>query len=458
MVRGNHASVDLRKQTFSRERSINLALSHRGLEALKGVSKCLDISALLAQAVPMSGRMIHSLKRDEPQPQPYGIQGESLLSIDRRLLNEILLDATEPLENVYLHFTHELRTLDPSTGKCEFLNTKSGDLVTINAEFIAACDGAHSSIRSQLLKPARLRFNQFYIDHCYVELTVPSSEQLTKMTSFNPGKKSFGKWIMDPNHLHIWPRLDYMLIALPNPDGSFTCTLFAPWELVNGITESENLLTFFQTQFPDVLPYLPNLEAEFFGNPRGPLISVECSPHFYGRCVLLGDAAHAMVPFYGQGMNCGFEDVKTLFVHLRQLPKENLTLESLQLVLDGYSRERTPDTAAMGQLALQNYAEMRAHVVAPKYIVRRSIGRFLHRLLPYWFASQYHLVSFTSTRYSVCLSQGNWLNKVFDSIVATSALSAFVIACKLLKWNIFGSFRQGISKLLFQMHRYLESR
>ncbi|KAI9222571.1 hypothetical protein BC828DRAFT_345903 [Blastocladiella britannica] len=426
---------DLRKETFSRVRSINLALSHRGITALRG-TRGVQIDKLMALAVPMHARMVHSRTGDQAS-LPYGMDGECIYSIDRRMLNEHLLDLADALPNVSLYFNHEITSAQLDMGKVAMINRAIGEPITVTADLVVGADGAHSAVRRELMRPARMAFQQEYIDHAYLELTIPAAMPPAEAAARGNPRLAFH---LDPNHLHIWPRGSYMMIALANPDGSFTCTMFAPWNLLDAVKTPADLRELFAREFADAVPMLPDLEAEFFGNPRGPLMTIKAKPyHVLDRAVIIGDAAHAMVPFFGQGMNCGFEDVQVLFAHLRAhgvtatgptsasipaVPRGAIKDASLGAALASYSTARHVDVAAMCDLALANYEEMRAGVASRVFRAQRVVERLLSRALPFWATPLYTMVAFTSTPYAECLARGRALRRIALAIVAAGGVVA----------------------------------
>ncbi|KAL6042236.1 hypothetical protein STEG23_021557, partial [Scotinomys teguina] len=285
------AREDIRVAEFTRGRSINLALSYRGRQALKAVG--LE-DQVVSKGVPMRARMIHSLS-GKKSAIPYGNKSQYILSISRERLNKDLLTAVESYPSAKVHFGHKLSKCHPEEGVVTVLGP---DKVPrdVTYDLIVACDGAYSTVRAHLMKKPRFDYSQQYIPHGYMELTIPPKN---------------GEYAMEPNFLHIWPRNAFMMIALPNMDRSFTCTLFMSFEGFEKLQTSDDVLDFFQRNFPDATPLMGEqaIMRDFFMLPAQPMISVKCSPfHLKSHCVLMGDAAHAIVPFYGQGMNAGFED------------------------------------------------------------------------------------------------------------------------------------------------------
>ncbi|XP_055275680.1 kynurenine 3-monooxygenase isoform X2 [Moschus berezovskii] len=285
------AREDIRVTKSARGRSINLALSYRGRQALKAIG--LE-DQVVAHGIPMRARMIHSLS-GKKSAIPYGTKSQYILSISRENLNKDLLTAVEKYPNAKVHFGHRLVKCSPEKGVITVLGQ---DKVPkdVTCDLIVGCDGAFSTVRTHLMKKPRFDYSQRYIPHGYMELSIPPKN---------------GDYAMEPNYLHIWPRDTFMMIALPNTNKSFTCTLFMPFEEFEKLLTSSDVLDFFQKYFPDSIPLIGKqaLVKDFFLLPAQSMISVKCSSfHFKSHCLLMGDAAHAIVPFFGQGMNAGFED------------------------------------------------------------------------------------------------------------------------------------------------------
>lgn len=376
-------------------RSINLALSHRGIQALRAAGVA---EAVLSDAIPMVGRMVHD-PQGQTQLQRYGLEGQCIHSIGRRALNERLLDSAEATGRVTLRFDTPVEGAD-SEGRVLLSPTgKRRKPETLDADLILGTDGAFSPLRASLQRTPRFDHSQTWLSHGYKELTIP------------PGPN--GSFRMEPNALHIWPRHDFMMIALPNPDGSFTCTLFLAFEgeeSFAALSSPQAVEAFFTRHFPDAVPLLDRLEETFFENPTSGLVTVRCAPwHFHNRVLLLGDAAHAIVPFYGQGMNAAFEDVRLLMLALDASPNE-----PLHAMLDHWWRERKPEADAIADLAMHNFLEMRSHVANPTWLARRAVHRALHQLLPDTWTPLYSMVTFSDVPYSEALKraqrQDAWLN------------------------------------------------
>jgi kynurenine 3-monooxygenase len=373
--------ADPRSHQQDRGRSINLALSVRGLHALRDLGLA---DAVLADAIPMRGRMMHA-RTGQLTFQPYGTDPSDFInSVSRAGLNLALVRAAAKYDTVRLLFCHRCTGLDLATNSLELHDAEQDRTVTVPCQRILGADGAYSAVRAALQHRERFNYSQEYLSHGYKELTIP------------PGPD--GTHRMEKNALHIWPRQSFMMIALPNADGSFTCTLFYPYdgpESFAALKTEQDVRRFFEEQFPDAVPLLPNLVEEFFHNPTGPLLTVRCQPwHHDGRVVLIGDACHAVVPFLGQGMNAAFEDCTVLTECLRQ------HLPDWEKAFSAYEQQRKEHTDTLADLAVQNFIEMRDKVGSRLFLLRKKAELLLHRLLPRWYLPLYHLVTFTRTPYA----------------------------------------------------------
>ncbi|WP_433344248.1 FAD-dependent oxidoreductase [Micromonospora sp. CA-111912] len=390
---------DPRTGTAERGRSINLALSERGLDALRRIG--LD-GQVMADALPMRGRMIHPVA-GEPQFQSYSAAGDlAINSISRGALNNALLTAATALPGVRVAFDHRLVGLDPITGEMTF-ETSQGK-VTAAAPVVLGADGAGSAVRGQLLAYGVLGESLDFLDYGYKELTIPAVG---------------GEFALDPAALHIWPRGTSMMIALPNPDRSFTCTLFWP---THGTASFASLSSpaaierHFATHYPDLVPLAPNLVDDYQHNPVGVLGTVRCAPwQANGRVGLIGDAAHAIVPFYGQGANCAFEDVVVLDRCLDECD------DDWAAALPLFQARRQDDAEAIARMALTNFVEMRDKVASPVFQARRELDHALERALPGRYVSQYELVSFSTTPYGQVRRRVRRQQAVLGAVAATAA-------------------------------------
>jgi len=377
---------DMRQVRMSAGRSINLALSTRGIHALTQVNLWKQMQSII---IPMKGRMMHSVS-SELTFQPYGKdESEVINSISRAELNIALMNVAEA-RGVKIFFQHRCVGIDLRTGNLQLQDEKNGVQNAVQAEIVIGCDGSASAIRNEMLKMPRFNFSQHYLDYGYKELTIPAS----------PG----GKHLLEMSALHIWPRGNYMLIALPNIDGTFACILFLPFE---GPDSFERLTThaavqgFFQKNFPDAFAIMPNLADNFFANPTGAMVTVKCSPwHVGGGTLLLGDAAHAIVPFFGQGINCGFEDC-TVLLELLDRHDPDWTR-----VFSEFEQARKINTDAIADLAVENFVEMRDRVADPRFLLRKKIEIALEKKYPRRFVPKYAMVTFHRVPYSVALQRG----------------------------------------------------
>ncbi len=369
---------DLRKVDISAGRSINLAFSDRGNKAMKLVGIEDKVKKL---CIPMNGRMIHDKKGDTFLSNYSGRSHEYINSISRGGLNALLLDEAEQHENVKIYFNRKCKWVDFEKTTALFKDYNSDKEFIEDADCIIATDGAGSAMRKSyyLGKKFLFSFSQNYLTHGYKELSILPTEN--------------GDYKTYKNALHIWPRGDFMVIALPNLDGSFTVTLFLSFDEgeynFNNLTSPERVKEFFQKEFPDALALMPNLVNDFFENPTAPLGTVKCSPwHYKGNTLLMGDAAHAIVPFYGQGMNASFEDVV-------EFDKVLDTYEgNWEKVFKIYEKNRKKDTDAIADLAIDNFHEMKDHVANPIFQEKRKLEMELEKSFPDEYSSKYSLVTF----------------------------------------------------------------
>ncbi|MCG5442843.1 FAD-dependent monooxygenase [Micromonospora sp. NIE79] len=391
---------DPRAGTAERGRSINLALSERGLDALRRIGLAEQV---MTDALPMRGRMIHPVE-GEQQFQSYSAAGDRAInSISRGALNNALLDEAAALPGVRVVFDHRLVGLDPTDGALSF-ETPQGT-VAAKASVVLGADGAGSAVRGQLLAYGLLDESVDFLDYGYKELTIPPLG---------------GDFALDPDALHIWPRGTSMMIALPNPDRSFTCTLFWPNDGAGSfasLTSPAEIERHFTEHYPDVVPLAPNLVDDYQHNPVGVLGTVRCTPwQVYGTVGLLGDAAHAIVPFYGQGANCAFEDVVELDRCLDECADDWLAALPL------FQRRRKENVEAIATMALTNFVEMRDKVASPVFQTRRRVEHALERALPGRYVSQYELVSFSTTPYAEVRRRVRRQHRVLGAVVGGAAL------------------------------------
>ena len=404
---------DIRAMEQAEGRSINLALSMRGREALREVG--LE-GVVLEHALPMHARMIHS-KSGSLSTQLYGTKGQCIYSVDRLNLNKLLLEQAESNHNVTLNFQHQLLRADLMRKKLTFLKANRTEEKTteleVEKDFIFGCDGAFSTVRRQMMRWGRLDYSQEYIEHGYKELTMPPTLD--------------GKYAMDEGCLHIWPRGEFMMIGLPNQDRSFTLTLFMPFKIFQSIDTDEDLLAFFMKHFQDSVAKIgvDKLLHDYFQNPTGSVVSVKCRPHFMADSVLImGDAAHAVVPFYGQGMNAGFEDCLIFSEHLER------TGGDLALAAGQYAETHYKNCHTIADLSMYNYIEMRSHVTSWSFLFYKYLDNLLHFLLPSTFVPLYTMVAFTRMPYHNVVAQYHWQKKVVSWGLFT--VKAGMVGCGLL--------------------------
>ncbi|KAI9468764.1 kynurenine 3-monooxygenase, mitochondrial precursor [Coemansia sp. RSA 989] len=426
---------------LTEHRSINLAISERGFSALRRLDPELE-ARVKESVIPMHGRMIHSLDGKQTS-QAYDVFGKHINSVGRSTLIKLLLDEASSYPQVTLHFGFEFVRADFDSGRV-VLQDSSKEECCVDADLIVGADGAYSLVRQRMMARVRMNYSQTYIEHGYCEFSMPAQE---------------GAFAMNPNHLHIWPRGSFMLIALPNLDHSFTCTLFMPWSQFDQIKSNDDIVAFFHKHFPDALQLIgeQRIRLEYAANPKGSLMYLKCAPYTYKhRAVILGDAAHAMVPFYGQGMNCGFEDIEVLDrIMLGQSDKGDCTAtlsdEQLQQALDEYSAVRSVDTSAIVDLALQNYVEMRAKVVDFAYLARKFLEGMLHRLFPRQVIPLYTMVSFTSIPYAQVVQRWNqqslWLHRSIRMATAAAVVGIGAFSARMMGGHQLLPFSELLHKL-----------
>jgi kynurenine 3-monooxygenase len=366
---------DIRGANRTPGRSINLTLCDRGFNALDALGAGDIVRGI---SVPVYGRLIHGVKADLSF-QPYGNNNEAIYSISRSDLNEALLNFAEENFDIKFHFNEKCIGVDLETATVEMKNSVSGTVTKRRADRLFGCDGAHSAVRMRLQKLNLFNFSQQYWDQGYKELHVP------------PG--AGGCWASKHNALHIWPRGHYMLIAFPNTDGSFTCSLHIPYEgkiSFQSIKTGADLSALFEESFPDVIRLMPNLAEDFFRTPPHSMITIKCSPwSFKGKVALTGDAAHAIYPSYGQGANTGFEDCLILYECMQRHGRD---WESL---LREYESMRKPNTDAIADLCVEHFIELRDLVGDQRFQLRKEIERKINRLYPEKYKDLYSMITFT---------------------------------------------------------------
>ena len=394
---------DLRSTDISAGRSINLAFSDRGIKAmnlvgLKGKAKDL--------CIPMHGRMIHNLEQEEFLSRYSGLESEYINSISRSDLNALLLNEAEKMPNVKILFNQACIDVDLQNAKATFEDFTTKEKTIIQSDIIFGTDGAGSVVRKSMLDDHLFlfSFSQDYLTHGYKELIIPATKD--------------GGFRIEKNALHIWPRGENMVIALPNLDGSFTVTLFLSYEEgehnFKGLNTPEKVKAYFEKMYPSAAAHMPTLTEDFFNNPTSPLGTVKCSPwNSFGKVMLLGDAAHAIVPFYGQGMNASFEDV-VVFDEILDLYEGDWNK-----VFKEYQKKRKVDTDAIAELAIDNFHEMKEHTAAPLFQKKRKLETAFEQEFPKEYASKYRLVTFQEDiRYSEALRKGRAQDKAILNLLA----------------------------------------
>ncbi len=388
---------DIRKAEISAGKSINLALSDRGWKALKGAG----VDHLIREiAIPMPGRIMHDLE-GKLTYQAYGKEGQAIYSVSRGGVNARMMDIAEEVGNAKIHYNMKCLNADLEAGICHFEDTSTGERLEVKSDLIFACDGAFSAIRyNAMQKLDRFNYSQRYIEDGYREILLPA----------NPD----GSYKIEKNALHIWPRGRFMLIALPNEDGSFTCTLFMPFEGENSFEQlktRDQVDAFFKKTFPDFYEIMPNVGDAWEDHPLSSLAITRCYPWHHGKCALMGDAAHATVPFYGQGMNAGFEDCTVM---------NNLMLKhnhDWEKIFAEYSPLRKPDGDGLQDLSLHNYHVMRDYVADPKFLLQKKIeARFSDKYPEKWLPL-YSMTTFSEFRYSEAWKEGQRQQAIMDEVM-----------------------------------------
>lgn len=397
---------DMRKVKMSAGKSINLALSDRGWKGLEGIGIADEIKKI---AIPMYGRHIHH-KDGSTAYQPYGKNNQAIYSVSRGEINMRLMDLAEQQPNVNIHFNERCTSINRAALEAHFENAETQKVTTEKSDLIFGSDGAFAASRLNMqLSSDRFEYNQHYIEAGYKELIIPAGAN--------------GSFLIEKNALHIWPRGTFMMIALPNMDGDFTCTLFLPFEgekSFANLKTREQVEAFFNTEFPDTVPLMPTLIDDFMNNPTSSLVTVKCFPWtFDNKIALIGDAAHAIVPFYGQGMNCGFEDCVVLN---DLIDKHN---EDWDKILPEYQALRKPDGDAIADLAIMNFVEMRDKTADPKFLLQKKIEARFSEKHPEKWTPLYSMVTYSPhIRYSTALKEGQKQEAIMQKVMAMPNIDA----------------------------------
>ena len=393
---------DMRRESISAGRSINLALADRGMHALERAGVLDAVRPLM---IPMRGRMIHD-EHGRTTLQRYGQNDSEVIhSVSRAELNKLLLTELERIASITVQFHHNCQGLDFRAGRLRLFDESNGRPKEVAAAPVIGADGASSAVRAAMHVDGRTNASEEVLSHRYKELTIPAG----------PG----GKHRMETNALHIWPRGGYMLIALPNIDGSFTVTLFLPAEGPESfatLTSRDAVQKFFSRRFADAQPLITDLSEEFFAHPTGVMVTVRAAPwKFADRALLIGDAAHAIVPFHGQGMNCAFEDCVALDAALDRY-------EDWGRVFARVDRVRKPNADAIAQMALENYIEMRDSVRDPKFVLQKELSLRLEQRFPEQFIPRYSMVMFHhEIPYTLALERGRIQQEILDELTVKAS-------------------------------------
>ena len=389
---------DIRKADIQAGKSINLALSVRGWKALDDVGVGDSVREI---AIPMHGRVMHA-EDGELTYQPYGAEGQVIYSVSRGHINARMMDIAENKGNANIHYHHECYKVDFENSISYIRNNQTNEEFEVKSDLIFAADGAFSAIRyNSMQKLPRFNFSQRFIEDGYREVLLPAGPN--------------GEYLMDKNALHIWPRGRFMMIALANEDGSFTCTLFMPHEnhkySFDKLNTKEDVDAFFKDVFPDFYEMMPNVGEAWEDHPLASLAIIRCYPWTHGKVALMGDSAHATVPFYGQGMNSGFEDCTVLN---DLMVKHN---EDWEAVFKEYNATRKQDGDALQDLSLDNYHEMRDYVADESFLLRKKIEAKYTKLYPKKWLPLYSQVTFSTIPYSVAYKQGKIQDGIMDRVM-----------------------------------------
>jgi len=387
-------SPDIRKIRFS-GRSINLAMSNRGWKALDGVG---IVDEVLEIAIAMDKRAIHLV--DKLNFQNYGQEGQSIYSISRGALNRKMIDLAEQAGAEFF-FEQKIWDVTLSNATLHIGEEERGKWEELKFDMVFGADGAFSRIRHRMQRQSMFNYSQEFLNTGYKELNIPA----------NPD----GTHKLDKNSFHIWPRGEYMLIALPNLDGSFTCTLFMPFEGENSfasLTDRKSVEAFFEKNLPDTIDVIPNLTEDFFANPTSTLVTMKCFPWTYeDKVALIGDASHAIVPFYGQGMNAGFEDISILYELMNQYGDDWKT------VFSEYEKSRKPNADAIAELSYRNFMEMSSKTADEKFLLQKKIEKHFAEKHPEKWLPLYDRVTFSHRPYSEALAIGDFQNAIMEEIL-----------------------------------------
>lgn len=388
-------SPDIRTIEFS-GRSINLAVSDRGWRALEEIGIADQIREI---AIPMEKRAIHT-GTDTITFQPYGKEGEAIYSISRGVLNRKMIDVAERF-GVEFFFEKKIWDVTLSTATLHMGETERGEWTDIQYDIVFGADGAFSRVRHRMQRQSMFNYSQEFLTIGYKELNIPANAD--------------GSYKIDKNSLHIWPRGKYMLSALPNLDGSFNCILFMPFEGENSFEKlqtKEDVVEFFAKNFPDTQAVMPRLVEDFFKNPTSYLVTMKCYPWTYeDKVALIGDACHAIVPFYGHGMNAGFEDITILGQMMHKYG------DDWKAIFQAYQEERKPNADAIAELSFRNFMEMSSDTADAKFLLRKKIENWFSEKHPELWQPLYSMVTFSAIPYKDALALGDKQNAIMKKVM-----------------------------------------
>jgi kynurenine 3-monooxygenase len=390
---------DFRKAKAPSGKSINLTICERGFASLDRVGVGDVVRAI---SIPCYGRMVHAAD-GSLEFQPYGNRREAIYSVSRNNLNRALLTLALEQPSLTVHFEQRCLEVDLDKPSATFKDLRTGEVREWEGGRLFGADGAHSAVRFRMQRALRFNYRQEYLDQGYKELNVPPTPA--------------GNWAVDGNVIHIWPRGHYMLIGFPNLDRSFTFSLHMPFEgnpSFASVRTPEDVLRLFETSFPDALPLVPNLVEDFFGRPEASMVTIRCTPWVHGgKVALIGDAAHAIVPSYGQGANSGFEDCSILSGLLAGANSDG----DWEGALAAYQALRKPNADAIGDLALEHFHELRYLVGDPDFLLRKRIERRINELFPDRYIPLYNLISFTNVPYTEALRRDREQRTLIDRMM-----------------------------------------
>jgi kynurenine 3-monooxygenase len=404
--------ADPREGNIVGGRSINLAISTRGIHALEQIGIADEA---LRHAIPMRGRMIHD-KSGALHFAPYDVDPRKCInSIGRASLNTTIIEAAQRYPSVRVHFNRKCTDVDLAEAACR-LETETGKL-TVRGDAVIGVDGAFSAVRASMQRNIEnFQYSESYLAHGYKELTIPPAPD--------------GSWLIEKNALHIWPRKSFMMIALPNPDGSFTCTLFWEFEGPRSFATTktdDDVQRFFGEEFPDAVPLMPTLLEDFKNNPTGSLVTIRCAPWYYhDKVCLLGDAAHAVVPFYGQGMNAAFEDCIVLDECLAKFA------DNRERAFAGYFERRKENADALADLAIGNFIEMRDKTASRTFRAKKKLDHLLEAALPGVYLPLYTMVTFTRIPYAQAARRARLQDRILYTALVTLVLIGILALAILL--------------------------